>query len=95
MIGGHRMTARAGDRTPGVPRIQIAAKKPIGLLFGCIGTHFQNPLANILGGVLNVLHCLSHARAGGFVPTLCLLHIVRGRLNDLFEVFIFFHVVSS
>ena len=96
MIGGHGMTARAaGDRTPGVQQIQIAISRPISRLFRCIGTHFQNPLADILGGVLNVLHCLSHPSAGGFVPALCLLHIVRCGLNDLFEVLIFFHVVSS
>ncbi len=96
MIGGHRMTARAtGDRTPGILQIQIALKRPIGRLFRCIGTHFQNPLSDSLGGVFNVLHCLSYASACGFVSTLGLLHIVRCSLNDLFEVLIFFHVVSS
>ncbi len=96
MIGGQRMTATAaGDGTPGTPQIQIAVRRPVGRLFRCIRAHFQNPLTDILGGVLNVLHCLSHPSAGGFVPALCLLHIVRCRLNDLFEVLIFFHVVSS
>src|SRR5712691_3179330 len=53
---------------------------------------FQDLLADVLGGGLDVLHLLADARAGGFVAAHGFIHVLFDLGDQLFEFFVLVHV---
>src|SRR5215210_4516527 len=56
---------------------------------------FEDALAHLLGGGLDLLHLLSDAGAGGLVAALGLGHVVGGLHHQLLELLVFVHGQTS